>query len=260
MLRKFPLHPPDQPIEHAVKGKVIYLLALIGLVQFGYPITAYGQWALILYQFLYASMIIAGVIVGRDSRRPMRLLATSGFIYFIAGMYYSLNPAATFAVFIAYLALIPYLSVLVWVLLRFLSIVRTITRDVIYAAIAVYLLLGAIFVPLYGLLETLLPASFRDSSREGMVQWQQLIYFSYTTLTTAGYGDVQPVTWWARSLANVEMVVGVLYITIIMAQLVGLYVAAKTAAAEAVVADPAVADAVETAVTDAVGVETAGED
>ena len=55
------------------------------------------------------------------------------------------------------------------------------------------------------------------------VQWQQFIYYSYVTLTTAGYGDVLPITLWARSLANMEMVIGVLYVTIIMARLVGLY-------------------------------------
>lgn len=50
----------DLALEHAVEGKVIYLLALIVLVQFGYPITAYGTTALIVYEFLYASMIVVG--------------------------------------------------------------------------------------------------------------------------------------------------------------------------------------------------------
>lgn len=218
------LSKDDLALEKAVEGRVVYLLILVSLVQFAYPITAYGTWALALYQFLYASMIVTGVIVGRDSPRHMLVLALSGFAYLTAGIVYSFNPQATWIVFLTYLMLIPYLGMLLWILGRFLVIMQNITRDVLYAASAVYLLLGGIFVPLYGLIELFNPGSFRDGSAAGgSIQWQQLVYFSYTTLTTAGYGDVLPITWWARSLANFEMVVGVLYLTIIMARLVSLY-------------------------------------
>ena len=65
----------------ALEGKVIYLLALIALVQFTYPITAYGTAALIVYEILYASMIVVGVVVGRDSQRHTLFLGVTGFIY-----------------------------------------------------------------------------------------------------------------------------------------------------------------------------------
>jgi hypothetical protein len=215
-------------LEHAVKGKVIYLLALVALVQFSYPITAYGTTALIIYEVLYASMIIVGVIIGRDSKGHMLFLAGSGLIYFAASLVYALTPGATWAVLITYLALIPYLLLLVSILGRFLIVVKTITRDVLYAAVALYLLIGAVFVPVYGLLDLLLPGSFRDASfPDAPVQWQQLIYYSYTSLTSTGYGEILPVSWWARSLANVEMIAGVLFITIVMSRLVALYSSEK---------------------------------
>jgi hypothetical protein len=223
----------DTAVEHAVEGRVIYLLALIALVQFAYPITAYGVVALIIYEIFYASMILVGVIVGRDSPRHMVFLAITGGLFFTASIFYALNPTATWAVFLTNVALIPYLIMLVWILARFLSIERVITRDVLFAAIATYLLLGAIFVPLFGLIEMFLPGSFRDGSiAGGAVKWQQFVYFSYTTLTTAGYGDVLPISWWARSLANIEMITGVLYITIIMARLVSLYTTNKQGAVQ----------------------------
>ena len=76
----------------------------------------------------------------------------------------------------------------------------------------------------HGLLDVLIPGSFRDGTfPDAPVQWQQIIYFSYTTLTSSGYGDILPVSWWARSLANLEMIAGVLFITIIMSRLVALY-------------------------------------
>lgn len=213
-------------IEHAVKGKVIYLLAFVALVQFGYTITAYGKAALVGYQVLYASMLAAGVVVGRDSRAHVLTLIGTGILYLTAGMFYAADPSATWAVFVTYLSLIPYLGMLIIVLGRFLAIAKTITRDVMYAAVALYLLLGAMFVPIYGLLDVLIPNSLRDSAApDGVVPWQQLIYFSYTTLTSSGYGDILPVSWWARSLANIEMIVGMLFIAVVMSRLVALYAA-----------------------------------
>jgi len=214
----------EMALEHAVEGKVIFLLALIALVQFGYPITAYGTVALVLYEFLYASMIVVGVIIGRDSKSHMLFLAGTGVVFFSASLIYAFNPGATWAIFITYLALIPYQLMLLWILGRFLIVAKTITRDVLYAAIALYLLLGAVFVPIFGLLDLLIPGSFRDESfSSASVQWQQLVYFSYTSLTSTGFGDILPVSWWARSFANLEMIAGVLFITIVMARLVSLY-------------------------------------
>lgn len=218
----------DLALERAVEGKVIYLLALIALVQFGYPMTAYGTVALVLYELVYASMIVVGIIVGRDSRLHMTFLALTGMIFLVASLVYAVNPGATWAVFATYYSLVPYLGMLVYILGRFLAIATVINRDVIYAAVALYLLVGAMFVPLYGLLDALIPGSFRDGSYpDAPVQWQQLVYFSYTALTSTGFGDVLPITWWARSLANLEMMTGIFFITIVMARLVALYTTGK---------------------------------
>ena len=214
----------DLALEHAVAGKVIYLLALIVLVQFAYPITANGTLALTVYVILYASMLAVGILLGRDSRFHTIFLLVTGISYLVASLIYASNPNAIWAVIITYVTLIPYLGLLIWILGRFLIIAQTITRDVLYAAVALYLLLGAIFVPVYGLLDFLIPNSFRDGTfPDARVQWQQFIYFSYTTLTSSGYGDILPVSWWARSLANLEMITGVLFITIVMSRLVSLY-------------------------------------
>ncbi len=102
------LNRSDLALEHAVQGKIIYLLALIALVQFGYPATAYGALALIAYELLYASMIVVGVLLGRDSRFHTVFLSLTGAMYLLASLMYALNRDAVWAVFITYLALIPY--------------------------------------------------------------------------------------------------------------------------------------------------------
>ena len=68
------------------------------------------------------------------------------------------------------------------------------------------------------------PGSFTDTLRPGAgVAWQQLIYFSYVSLTTLGFGDILSASTWARSLVSRDAVTGVLYLAILMARLVGLY-------------------------------------
>ncbi len=218
----------DLALAQAVRGKVIHLLAFIVLVQFTYPITAYGTVALVVYELLYASMIGVGILLGRDSRFHTVFLTVTGGCYLLASLAYATNPTAHWLVMLTYLTLIPYLGMLLVILARFLTIAQTITRDVLYAAVALYLLLGAVFVPVYGLLDQLIPGSFRDASfPDGPVQWQQLIYFSYTTLTSSGYGDILPMSWWARALTNLEMIAGMLFITIVMSRLVALYTSEK---------------------------------
>lgn len=218
----------DIALEQAVRGKVIYLLALTVLAQFAYPITAYGTVGLVVYELLYASMIGVGILLGRDSRFHVVFLSVTGGLYLLTSLAYATNPGLNWLVMLTYLTLIPYLGMLLVILARFLAIAQAITRDVLYAAVVFYLLLGAVFVPLYGLLEQMIPGAFRDASfPDTPVQWQQLIYFSYTTLTSSGYGDILPLAWWARALANLEMIAGVLFITIIMSRLVALYTSEK---------------------------------
>jgi hypothetical protein len=207
-----------------VRRRIVYFLILIALCQFGYPITEQGGISLTLYQFLYSSMFVAGILLASDSRGHVLVTTTAAAIYLLAGLWYSLDPSKTWRILTAYLALLPFLVTVGYVLLRYIFLTRRVNQDVLYAAVSLYLLLGAVFVPIYGILEIVQPRSFVDSAASDQpIVWQQLLYYSYTTLTTVGYGDVLPVTWWARSLANLEMVVGVLYIAILIARLMSLY-------------------------------------
>ena len=99
-------------------------------------------------------------------------------------------------------------------------------RDTVSGAVCVYLLLGLTFGTLYDFMETMAPGSFHDNvaAVEGTVLgFRQLLYFSYMTLTTVGYGDITPVTSQAQSIVAIEGVVGVLYVAVLIARIVGIY-------------------------------------
>jgi len=219
----------------AVEGRVIYVLILVVFVQSIYPITGDGSvLSQLAYQFFYTLLLFAGVVVSREKPMNVRVLVVLGIAWFVAGTIYAFNQTAVWALYITYLVVAAFQAMVMWVLLEFIFRSNDVNRDVIYAASAVYLLLGAIFVPIYGFIETVEFSqdgthAFNDGvTEEGEVfAWQTFIYYSYATLTTLGYGDILPVTMWARSAASLQAVIGVLYITVIMARLVGLYASSR---------------------------------
>jgi hypothetical protein len=92
------------------------------------------------------------------------------------------------------------------------------------AAVAVYLIFGVLWARIYELVYLLNPAAF--SSTEKLHPFA-LIYFSFVTLMTVGYGDIVPLSVSARSLAILEGIVGQLYLVILISTLVSEFSAIK---------------------------------
>ena len=101
---------------------------------------------------------------------------------------------------------------------------KKVTSDTIYGAVCIYLLIGITFGILYQIIEIINPGSFYVSTatKEGVIPWSDLNFFSFMTLTTVGYGDITPVTSRARSLTTIEGIIGILYVAVLIARLVGL--------------------------------------
>lgn len=95
----------------------------------------------------------------------------------------------------------------------------------IYGAIAVYVLLGVLWGEFYVLLYLFEPSAFYfdPAAQSGEPPISELVYFSFTTLTTLGVGDILPVHPMARSLTTLEALVGQLYPAVLLARLVTLY-------------------------------------
>ncbi len=89
-------------------------------------------------------------------------------------------------------------------------------------AVCVYLLLGLIWALVYALLALLWPTgSFQGLSPQGNTfQFDSFLYFSFVTLTTAGYGDITPLNPIIRTIAYLEMIAGQFYMAILVSGLV----------------------------------------
>jgi len=102
-----------------------------------------------------------------------------------------------------------------------------ITYHRIVGAVFLYLNIGLIFVALFGFEALLMPKAFTGlGSLQGTFAITgDLIYFSFVTLTTTGYGDIVPIHPYARSLTNVEAIIGQVYPATLLARLVTLQIA-----------------------------------
>ena len=101
---------------------------------------------------------------------------------------------------------------------------REVTTEILSASICVYILIGLTWATLYYIVESLYPGSFVDTDGRALQDGPDFLFFSYVTLTTVGYGNIEAITNQARSLASLEAMTGQLYLTIMVARLVGLHI------------------------------------
>ncbi len=113
--------------------------------------------------------------------------------------------------------------IIFWAVARAVFAPGRITYHRIVGAVLLYLTIGLTFVALFTLVGALSPGAFSGLAITDRVTLpSDLIYFSFSTLTSVGYGDITPVHPLARSLANIESVVGQLYPATLVARLVSL--------------------------------------
>jgi len=118
-------------------------------------------------------------------------------------------------------------SALTWVLSHVVYAPGRITFHRLQGAGVLYLNLATIFASAFSLIWELNPAAFANLAPPtgGPGELATILYFSLTTLTTTGYGDIVAVDPFARSLANLESVIGQFYLAITVARLVTLELA-----------------------------------
>lgn len=114
-------------------------------------------------------------------------------------------------------------AMLFWVVARAVFGPGRITYHRVVGAILLYLAIGLVFVSLFTLVGALAPEAFSNLSIHDRISLPaDLVYFSFSTLTSVGYGDIVPMHPFARSLTNLEAIVGQLYPATLLARLVSL--------------------------------------
>lgn len=108
-----------------------------------------------------------------------------------------------------------------WSILRHIFREHKVESDAVYGAISVYFLLGIIWATMFSLIGYFNPNAFTGMSGSVTLMWSDMLYFSYSTLSTLGIGDIMPVSELAKALTSLESVVGVMYIAVLVSRFIG---------------------------------------
>ena len=205
---------------------LVFLMILIFMGPF---ISAHDK-GFTLYDGLSTGVLILGAY-SASKKKSSLVIALAIFVPAVALVWLDhFDQSTSYALLRNILAILFFMYIGGTILSHVLKAER-VTFDKICAALCSYLLLGLIFAILYSLLEFLEPGTFLSG---GSVIPQgdarafygaglgQAIYFSFTTLTTLGYGDITGATPVAKNLSVLEAIIGQIYLVVLVARLVGM--------------------------------------
>lgn len=195
------------------------------------PALAEVQYGVRIADIVAVLVVIAAILAVTSSRNHAYALAVIALAAIIPQ---AVDPhvGSIWTGVVANIAAFAFLLYILVVILHDIFTTSRVTIDTLVGALCGYLLLAAIFAAAYSTLVLINEKSFLiDSALDidpGNLHFQGthfgvLSYYSIITLTTVGYGDVVPATTWARGLVSVEAVSGQIYLTVIVARLVGMH-------------------------------------
>jgi len=100
---------------------------------------------------------------------------------------------------------------------------QSLVDDRVYGGVAVYLLIGVTFAILHHRIGAQNSDAYLvtdPGSKRSDLNWADYLYYSFTCLTTVGFGDISPRSVWARNLSVIEAGIGMLYPAVLLARLV----------------------------------------
>ena len=212
----------------------LLFLALILTYIIG-PLLSEHQYGLWVADFIAVMVVLAAISSVTNQRRHAYSLA---ILSLAAVIPQALDPhvATKLTGVLANLASMIFLLYLVVIILSDIFRTAQVTMDTLIGSVCGYLLLAAVFAAAYSTLILFQPEAFLVDDRLALdpaklhfqgAHFDVLLYFSVITLTTVGYGDIIPATTFARELVSAEAVMGQVYLTMIVARLVGMHLTAS---------------------------------
>lgn len=178
----------------------------------------------LVIHILLSIVLLAGVNSVIDDVKLRRVGGVLAFISFGLHWLDFFIPPSTFLSVLRIVFFLIFLTVILYHQVRLIYTREVVTIDTIYGAFNGFLLMGLIGGFHAMLIETILPSSYDISLQTSTYLDFDLIYFSFVTQTTLGYGDVVPLSTPAKTLSIILSISGQIYMTFLVAMLVGKYI------------------------------------
>jgi len=222
-------------------GLTLVSIALVILIFVIFPMREAGMTGRAFLDVVMVTLMISGALVVKQSRivaaGVVALVVLAACMLWVSRLYPTLFLRELSSV-LSILVMLVYVRIVLLVMFR----QGHVTWSRIQGGVCAYLMLGLAWASAYDLVEQVHSGAFHFlSSPSNFAELTaKLIYFSFATLTTVGYGDVLPLSPYARSLAIGEAIVGQLFPAILIGALVAM--AMRAGASSKPVAAPVSAD------------------
>jgi hypothetical protein len=189
------------------------------------PMQAVGYFVFQFIELAVALTLIACVFV-LSGNRVAAVAMLAGLVMLIIGAILRVRSPSMIEMDLVVASWLILATTLGWVVARVVFGGGRVTHHRVMGAVLLYLTIAVLFAALYRFVGTVVPKAFAGMSMtDSPALASELIYFSFATLTTTGYGDISPIHPVARSLCNVEAILGQLYPATLLARLVTLELA-----------------------------------
>ena len=190
-------------METSAAGRAVFSvfgIALLGLVVLAVRSSSASTWFGVLLGLPATVLLLIQAVTGDDALLPYSSALEAILYFYAAG------------------ALIAYMLA-----------DHVITRDELFAVGATFTLVAWAFAYAYTVCQAIEPGSFTAAiDPEAQRTWMELLFLSFTVLTSTGLSDVTPVKAFARSLVMIEQLAGLAYVAMVVSRLVGLMVLSRT--------------------------------
>ena len=199
------------------------LTALLAVMLFVVaPLQALGYFVFQIFEFTLAIILVACVFVLSGSR-VAGIAMSVALIMLVIGAILRRNSPSPIDLDLFVGSWLILGTVVAWAVARAAFGPGRVTYHRVMGAVLLYFTVAVLFAAVYRLVGALTPKAFAGMTmEENPALASQLLYFSFATLTTTGYGDIAPVHPIARSICNLEAIIGQLYPATLLARLVSL--------------------------------------
>ena len=208
-------------------SKFSYLLLSLVLLLLIYPFFEGDRIRFELLSVLVVAIQIAGIYAISYSKTDFILGTGLGILWILSTVAYWLFPIQIDYVLSIIFGIL-FLTFTTLIILYHVLQGQKVTVDTLFGAICVFILIGIIWSGIYLLINTLSPGSFLVSEaynyQDGNIRWSALLFYSYSTYTPMSNSAIYPATPFAESAAAFEAIFGHLYVVMLVARLVGLYI------------------------------------
>jgi hypothetical protein len=211
-----------RPVKVVAEHPSAALLAVQLVFVLAYPYLADNAVSRAVIGVAQMAVVLTAVWAVRRTPALTTVAMTLGAPAAVFTVLEALSPDTGWIVLVSAVLHAPFYFFVSYAMIRYLFHDTTVTRDELFATAAAFTVVAWGFTYVYAAAQVVFPGSFIGEADGAQREWFELLYLSFSVLTSVGLSDVVPVLPHARSLVIIEMVAGVLYVALVVARLVGL--------------------------------------